>query len=149
MEDDRDPLAPQVRCPRCGKMTDRIQVFDVPVIAFLFVGAVWKDERIWGCTKCVQSAMWKRLFLSIPMANIICAFPVAWIMNLLIRSAKKDRPGIPPEYAYLIVSTASPPDPVSWQGTSQGKWKRLLIVLLILAAVVAFVVFVLPRLTEP
>ena len=53
----RDAVDPgsvlEVTCPRCGKKTDRIQVYDVPVVLIALVYVVWTTERVFGCPKCV------------------------------------------------------------------------------------------------
>ena len=89
---------PKVPCPRCGRMTTRIQVFDVPVAICLLYYFVWSTDRIIGCRRCVRSKMIKRLLLSIPLTNIFCWLFVPWHLGQLIVSYATDWPGIPPEY---------------------------------------------------
>jgi hypothetical protein len=109
---------------------------------------VWKTEYIVGCTQCVQSALVRRLVMCIPLCNVFCWIAIPWILYLMICSHNADRPGIPPEYAYLANAGPEEDAAPTWQGTSKGQTARLLVGLVIVAVVIAVVFLVLPRLAS-
>jgi hypothetical protein len=152
----------QVPCPRCGKMTDRIQDYNVPIAVCIIFYFVWKEDRVFGCPGCVRSSMFTRLLLSIPLTNIVCWVFVPWHLVQIVSSYVSDRPGIPPEYRGLAspvlqqapagkgegVSEERQPAQPDWQPSEQGQGKRMLVAVLILAVVLGVVFFVLPRLMQ-
>jgi hypothetical protein len=143
-----DPYRPTVYCPRCGVKTDRIQAFRTPVFIFAIFYFASGTEKIVGCTDCVRSALIQRLLLSIPLTNVFCWIFVPWHLIEIISCYIDDRPGIPPEYAYLANEQPHMDSGPTWKGKTEGRALRLIIVLLILAAIVGAVFFVLPRITS-
>jgi len=130
-------------CPRCRKRTDRIQVYDVPLVVFFgYVG--WISQRVVGCPDCVRKSLVLRMLASVPLCNLICPIIIPWQMAYFIHSFARSRSGIPAEYAYLIDAVPDVGRP-RWKGDVPGKWKRLAVALLILVLVVA-AVFLLPAL---
>jgi hypothetical protein len=132
----------EVTCQRCGKRTDRVHTAEAPVVAFIGVYIAWNHVRIAGCPSCVQHRLWQLFWLSIPAANVLFPFVGLLLFAEIQRSRKDDRPGIPEEFAHwaeLPPPAAEPP---------RGKAIHVVLALVILAAVVAFVFFVLPRLSR-
>lgn len=135
----------EVTCPRCGRRTDRVQAFEVPVVVFLLVYIVWTHERVAGCPECVRARLWRLFLLSIPMANVFFPIVGALIQGDIRESHRTDEPGIPPEFhgwARLSPHTEAKPD------SARGRVVRLLVALVIIGIAVAVVFVVLPRLTR-
>jgi len=68
-------------------MTDRIQIYDVPVEVCAIV--IWAANTQWivGCPRCVRNVLSVLLFLSIPQANVLSWIPIPWILIQIISSS--------------------------------------------------------------
>ena len=135
---------PTALCPRCRKRTDRILVYNVPMIVFLVVYVVWNVERVVGCPHCVRKALALRTLACIPLTNLFCWIALPVQVFYLASSFASTKPGIPPEYAHLIDAVPDVAKP-QWKGNPDGRALRLMVALLILAIVVA-ATFLLPLL---
>jgi hypothetical protein len=133
----------EVTCPRCWLRTDRVQSFEAPVVLFLIAYVAWTHERVAGCPRCVRARLWQLFWLSILAANLL--FPLVGTLILwdIHASQRKDLPGIAPDFAQWAHLT--PPPQVEPTNVG-GKVVRLVITLLILAAVVVVMFVALPRL---
>jgi hypothetical protein len=133
-----------VPCPRCNRMIDRIQEYEVPVVVLLPGLVAWNRDLLFGCPRCVRAALFRRMLWSIPLTNIACWFFAPWYIILLVHSRTNDRPGVPPKFRGLAEAGPNVQAP-AWQGTPQGRGVRIVVVLVILAAVLAFTFLVLPK----
>ena len=122
-----------VICPCCGKPTERIKSFEVPVVVFLVLYVVWSYERITGCPPCVRSSLLRRMLLSIPLANFAFLVVGPWLSFCYLATYATDRPGVPPEFHHL--ANAPPPPTVddAWMGDARGRRRRLIVILLVFA----------------
>jgi hypothetical protein len=135
-----EPVPLKVLCPRCRKRTDRIQVYDVPLVVCI-VYIVWSRQRVAGCPDCVRQSLVLRLLASIVLTNLLCLIFVPMHLGYLIHSFATSRPGVPPEYAYLIDAVPDVTRPV-WKGVGPGRGRRMAVALVILAVVLGGVFLV-------
>ena len=108
----------EVTCPGCYRETDRVLVYEPPVLLFAFVFFAWTHESVAGCPQCVRRRLWRRLAVSLPMSNL--AFPITAPLILwdLARSYNEhDRPDIPAEYR----GWANPAPPPPGEAEPDGK----------------------------
>jgi hypothetical protein len=129
----------EVVCPGCFRRTDRVHMFEAPVVVCGVVFLAWTYETIAGCPRCVRRRLWRRLVVSVPFANL--AFPAVapFLLWDLFLSHWDDGPHIPPEYHGWAALTPPPPDP-------PGRRPRRVLAALAAVVVAAAVLFlILPR----
>lgn len=146
MADHPDPQPVlEVTCPRCGRRTDRVQAFDVPVLAFLIVYIVFRHESVAGCPSCVRRRLWQLFWVNLLTANVLFPFVAPFILWDIQASHSRDRPGIPP--AYHGWANLAPPPPTE-PTPAPNKALRLLVVLGVLILMVSVAFIIVPRLTK-
>ena len=141
-----DPQLLRVHCPRCGKLTDRIEGVEAPLFVFLFVYYAWNMTTIVGCPRCVRNSLIGWMLASVPLANLFAVFTVPYHLLLIGNSFAREKPGIPDKYLYLICH--GPPVAPPKSSTRSILWRTLLVVV-ILAIALGVVFFVLPAVFNP
>lgn len=137
----------RVYCPHCGRLTDHIQVFEYPVIVFAFVYFAWSGaaQRVFGCPVCVRQRLRTHALINVVTANFFCWIPLTAILMSIRESHRQQQPVIPREFAYL--ARAKPPDASAKAREAKARRKRLVVVV-VLAILAAFLVFVLPAVSQ-
>jgi hypothetical protein len=144
-----DSLVPQsIRCPRCAKQTDRIQVCQSPFVLCLIIYVAWSSEKIIGCPECVRSRLGTLALMSIPAANVLCPVMLAWYAIQYAVSHYTDRPGFPEECLYLADAEPSVAILSPDKADPRTRPLRLILVLMVLVAVIAVAFLVLPKLAS-
>jgi len=132
----------EVTCPGCYRRTDRVYVFEVPVVLCGLWVLVRTSETVAGCPRCVRRRLWWRLLVSLPMSNLVFPAVAPFILWDLGRTYLDEGPGIPPEY-HDWANVGPPPQSGEPPGS---RAKRVLAALaaVVVAALILF--FILPRL---
>lgn len=132
----------EVVCPGCYRKTDRVHVFEPPVVIFgvFFVG--WGHETVAGCPRCVRRRLWRRLLVSIPLANLLFPAAAPFILWNLMLSHWDEGPVIPPEYRSWADLSPPPPETTDPPGRRE---RRVLIAFAAVLAAAVVLFLILPR----
>jgi hypothetical protein len=135
----------EVVCPGCYRTTDRVHVFEAPVEVCGLVFWARTSERIAGCPRCVRRRLWRRLLVSVPVANL--AFPAVapFLLWDLFLSHWDEGPDIPPEYHGWANLSPPPPEPAA---PPDRRGRRVLIAFAAVLAAAVILFLVLPRMVR-
>jgi hypothetical protein len=139
-----EPVA-EVTCPGCFRKTDRVHVFEAPVVIFGVFFVVRSYESVAGCPRCVRRRLWRRLLVSLPAANLLFRVVAPFILWSLMLSHWDEGPVIPPEYREWANLSPPPPEPSPPAGQRE---KRVLAAFVVVLVVAALLFFVVPRLAR-
>src|SRR5262245_57373659 len=85
----------EVTCPGCYCRTDRVHVFEAPVVYFVVFFIVRSNETVTGCPECVRWRLWRRLLVSLPTANLLFPIVAPFILWRLMLSHWDEGPKSP------------------------------------------------------